>query len=72
MQFINYILRGHSFEQSIICTPTLFKRFFNTYVCLDLYHETVGVATIEVWFSQHGLPMTFFITEITEHILLAT
>ena len=71
MQFINYIIRVHSLQQFFFWAPTLFKIFSHIYICLDLYPETIGVANIEVWFSQHVLLMTIFIIEITEVILLA-
>ena len=38
---------------------------------LDINPETVGFPAIEVKFSQRVLPMTLFIIEITEGILLA-
>ena len=36
------------FSTTLHLTPTLFKRFLHTYICLTLYPETLGVATIEV------------------------
>ena len=47
-EFINYVPRVHSFQQLFIWVPTLFRRFLHTDICLDIYHETLGVATIEV------------------------
>ena len=71
MQFINYILRVHSFQQLFIWASTLFRRFLQTYICLDINPETLGVATIEVQFSQQFSLIIFFIIELTEGILLA-
>ena len=62
---------GGGIYWSFIWSLTLFERFLYTYVCPDSYSETVRVAIIEVWFSQHVLLMTFSIIEITEGIVLA-
>ena len=39
MQFINYVLRVHSFQQLFIWVPTLFRRFLYTDICLDITLE---------------------------------
>ena len=40
------------FPKILIRTQTLFKRFLHTYICLDIYPGTVGVAAIEMYLSQ--------------------
>ena len=45
-------LRVHSFQQLFIWVSTLFRRSLHTYICLDMYPKILGVATIEVQFSQ--------------------
>ena len=58
MQFINYVLWVQSTQQLFIVAPALFRRLLHTYICLDIYPETVAVATV----NYH------FIIEITEDI----
>ena len=36
------------FQQICIQTSTLFRRVLHTYICLDIYPGTVGVAAIEM------------------------
>ena len=48
MQFVNYVLRVQFTQQVLIVAPAIFRRLLHTYICLDIYPETVGVATIEV------------------------
>ena len=48
MQCINNVLRVQSTHQLFIAVPVLFSRLLHTYICLDNYRETVGVAIIEV------------------------
>ena len=64
MQFLNYILWVHSFQQLFIWAPTILKIFSHTYIHFDLYPETVGVATIEMRFSQHVLLMPFSLVKL--------
>ena len=37
-----------SFQQIFIRTSTQFRRFLQTYICLDIYPGTVGVTAIEM------------------------
>ena len=71
MQFINYVPRVQPTQQLFIVAPALFKKLLHTYICLDIYFETVGVVIIEVLFRQQVLLITFFIIEIAEDILSA-
>ena len=48
MQLIQYVLWVESTQQMFLVAPALFRRLLHTYVCLDIYPETVGVANIEV------------------------
>ena len=47
-KFINYVLRVRSFQQIFIWAKTLFRRPLHIDICLDIYPETLGAATIEV------------------------
>ena len=48
MQSINHVLWVQSTQQLFILAPALFRRLLHTYICFDIYPETVGVATIDV------------------------
>ena len=48
MQFINYVLRVQSTQKLFIVAPALFRKLLHTYNWLDIYPETVGIATIGV------------------------
>ena len=37
------------FQQIFSRTSTLFRRYLHTYICLDIYPRTVGVADIEIY-----------------------
>ena len=60
--------RGQSTQQLFTVAPALFRRLFHTYICFDIYPEMVGVTTIEVYFRQQALLITFFIIQFTEDI----